>query len=580
MNKEEHNKEKIPFSSFLKLIFKVSPNKFIFIGGLLLSLVQATTSILIPKFTGNLIDTSHLNNLNKNIIIILAITFLAQLIFGALGNFIIRCFGERTVANLRIKIWNHLLLLPVSYFDNTKSGDSASRLTNDTSLIKELISEQFPNFISGIITLIGSVVILFITDWKMSTIMLIGVPLVILIIAPIMVRLVKLGKQTQKATAELNGEASEKLAEIRLMKFSNGINYERNLGKKIINNIYKFGVKDAKFGSIMGPLMTSTMMIIFVVILGYGAIRVQHGTLSSGQLVSFLLYLFNIIVPVASFAGFFSLLAKVNGSTARIQEILALEPEDFNKGKIIDIANKELSLNDVNFSYNKKKQTLKDINIKAKPNSIIAFVGPSGGGKSTIFSLIERFYDINQGSITIGDYDINEINLDYWRQQIGYVSQENAILAGSIRENMTYGLDENVSDDKIWECLRLAYADNFVREFPQQLDTEVGERGVKLSGGQKQRIAIARAFLRDPQLLLLDEATANLDAQSENMVQEALKNLMKNRTTIVAAHRLATISDADNIYFIEKGKITGSGKHEELLKSHKLYQKFVKEQII
>ena len=576
----EPTTKKASMRSFFKLIFEVSPRKIIFILGLSLSLVQAVTSILIPKFMGTMIDTSHLNNINSRMIILLAIAFALQLIFGAVGTFILKCFGEKTVANLREKILNHLLILPVKYFDNTKSGDSASRLVNDTTLIKELITDQLPSFITGMITLIGSVIILFLTDAKMAAIILIGVPLIILTVSPVMFLMVKLGRKVQKATADLMAQASEKFSEIRLIKFSNGVDNEKKLGQKTITEIYKLGVKDARYSSIMAPLITSVMMIIFVIILGYGAIRVQHGTLTSGTLVAFLLYLFNIIFPVAGFASFFSMSAKVSGSTARIQELLTMPTEDLVHGKKIAIDNLALNLSNVSFGYKKNKNVIDDISIEAKPNSIIAFAGPSGGGKTTILSLIERFYQPSGGAITIGAYDINELNLECWRQQIGYVSQDNAILAGSIRDNLVYGLQTPVSDEKLWECLGLAYADDFVQEFPQQLDTEVGERGVKLSGGQKQRLTIARAFLRDPKLLLLDEATANLDAQSENMVQRALKKLMKDRTTIVVAHRLSTISDADNIYFIEKGKITGQGKHQDLLQSHELYKKFVREQLL
>lgn len=211
---------------------------------------------------------------------------------------------------------------------------------------------------------------------------------------------------------------------------------------------------------------------------------------------------------------------------------------------------------------------------------MIAFAGPSGGGKSTIFALLERFYEPTSGRLLIGDQPIADIDLQNWRAQIGYVSQDSAVFAGTIRENLQYGLGRTLSEEELWQGLALAYADQFVQEFPEKLETQIGERGVKLSGGQKQRIAIARAFLRDPKLLMLDEATASLDSQSEEKVQRALDHLMEGRTTLVIAHRLSTIVDADQIYFIEKGTITGQGTHAQLINNHPLYAVYVNEQMI
>jgi len=236
--------------------------------------------------------------------------------------------------------------------------------------------------------------------------------------------------------------------------------------------------------------------------------------------------------------------------------------------------------NQVDFEYESGKPILKNVTFEAKPNTIVAFAGPSGGGKSTIFQLLERFYQPTSGEIKVGDYNIDNVSLSSWRRQIGFVSQDSAIMAGTIRENLTYGLEETYTDEQLWHVLHLAYAEQFVSEMPQKLDTQVGERGVKVSGGQRQRLAIARAFLRDPKILMLDEATASLDSESEAMVQRALEKLMENRTTLVIAHRLSTIVDADNIYFIEHGEVTGSGTHQELLASHELYAEYVHEQIV
>lgn len=447
-------------------------------------------------------------------------------------------------------------------------------------MIKELVTSQFPSFVTGLIQLVGSMIILFLMDWQMAAIMFSAVPLITLIMWPIGKIMSKLGRQLQAATADFNADASEKLSEIRLIKASNGEASEQENGRRNIGAIFTLGVKDAKVSAILQPIMTTAMLGLLVGILGYGAIRVQAGTLTSGALIAFLLYLFNIIAPVTTFAMFFSQVQKAMGATERIQEILDTPLEPIQAAPKAAIDGAVLRAEQIDFSYGPKRPILQNISFEAKPNTVIAFAGPSGGGKSTIFALLERFYEPTSGRLLIGEQPIADIDLQDWRAQIGYVSQDSAVFAGTIRENLQYGLGRTLSEEELWQGLALAYADQFVQEFPEKLETQIGERGVKLSGGQKQRIAMARAFLRDPKLLMLDEATASLDSQSEEKVQRALDHLMEGRTTLVIAHRLSTIVDADQIYFIEKGTITGQGTHAELISNHPLYAAYVNEQMV
>ncbi|WP_338216811.1 ABC transporter ATP-binding protein [Companilactobacillus muriivasis] len=568
------------FRDFMHLISSVNPKKGLFILGMLLSLVTSGASLIVPQLTKGLVDTSGLSKIDGKMLAVLILAFLIQLGFGTVGGYILRYVGESSVKTLREKLWAHLLNLPVDYFDNHKSGETSSRLVNDTSVIKDLITSQFPNFITGAIQLVGSMIILFFMDWRMASLMFGIIPIFVLILLPIGRIMSKLGRKLQAATADFNADASEKLSEVRLIKSSNGESFEKTTGGNLIDKIFKVGIKDARVEAVLQPIMTTAMLGIFVGILGYGAVRIQQGTLSSGSLVAFLLYLFNIITPVASFATFFSQVQKAMGSTERIQEILNTEPEVATTGKSVDVEGQTITAAHLDFSYDTDKQILHDVSFEATPNTVIAFAGPSGGGKSTIFSLLERFYQPDDGTILIGKQDIKDIDLASWRSQIGYVSQDSAVFAGSIRDNLQYGLDKQLTDDQLWHGLELAYADEFVRNFPDQLDTQIGERGVKLSGGQKQRIAIARAFLRDPKILMLDEATASLDSESEEKVQRALDQLMVGRTTLVIAHRLSTIVDADQIYFIENGSVTGHGTHQELMHDHALYAEYVKEQVV
>ncbi|MGK0604195.1 ABC transporter ATP-binding protein [Enterococcus gilvus] len=578
--KQPKTKSTYKLKDFIRLITSVNPKKALFALGLFLSLLTSGASLIVPQLTKGLIDTSKLAKIDKTMLIVLVLAFVAQLAFGAIGSFLLRYVGESAVKTLREKLWSHLLQMPVGYYDDHKSGESSSRLVNDTTVIKDLVATQFPNFITGAIQLVGSMIILFIMDWKMAAMMFLAVPIMALIMMPIGRIMSRLGRQLQSATADFNAEASEKLSEIRLIKASNGETFEKNSGRSFIDKIFSLGIKDAKVEAVLQPIITTVMLGLFVGILGYGAVRVQAGTLTSGQLVAFLLYLFNIMMPAASFAMFFSQVQKAMGATERIEQILKTELEPIERGKEVDVAGKTIKAENLSFHYVADRPILKNVSFEAKPNTVIAFAGPSGGGKSTIFALLERFYQPTEGAIQIGEETIDDLSLANWRSQIGYVSQDSAVFAGSIRENLQYGLDRTLTEEELWHGLELAYADQFVRDFPEQLETELGERGVKLSGGQKQRIAIARAFLRDPKILMLDEATASLDSQSEEKVQRALDQLMEGRTTLVIAHRLSTIVDADHIYFIEKGEVTGHGTHSELIETHPLYAQYVQEQVV
>ncbi|WP_405098910.1 ABC transporter ATP-binding protein [Oceanobacillus sp. FSL H7-0719] len=566
---------------FLRLIYSTNISKWAIAAGLVGSILTMLVNLSIPLLTRELVDGFSIEAISVTLIVVIFAVFILQAVIDGLSTYILAAVGQKIVARLREKMWYKLIRLPVSYFDKTPSGQSVSRVVNDTGIVKDLISNHFPQFITGIITIIGAVVILLIMDWKMTLLMLIAVPVTFLVMMPLGSRMAKISKGLQDETANFTGDIQQTLGEIRLMKSSTAEHIEEKQGKAGIDKLYRFGLKEAKVFALIGPLIYTVMMLVIVAIIGYGGIRVADGTMSTGSLVAFLLYLFQIIFPITSFAMFFTELQKAKGATARIIEILDIEEENGQEGLSKDITDKTLYIEDLSFSYEEGEPVLENITFEARPGEMIAFAGPSGGGKTTLFGMIERYYEPTNGEIRVGKISIRDLSLRSWRSQIGYVSQESAMMAGTIRENLTYGLEnaETISDERLWKVAEMAYADTFIRSFQEGLDTEVGERGVKLSGGQRQRINIARAFLRNPTILMLDEATASLDSQSEHAVQEALSRLMKGRTTFVIAHRLSTIVDADQIIFIEKGKITGSGTHQELLSEHELYQKFAEQQL-
>lgn len=573
------DKTKFSFKEFLGLIKMTEPNYLLLGIGMIFLVISSSVQVYVPKLASSLV-----NNFQKGVDYSLLGKVVGLFIFSALvsalGGTILGIFGENVIQNMRKRLWNKLTILKVSYFDSVKAGEISSRVVNDTNQVKQLLAVTFPQTVASVITVIGTVYMMIKMDWHMSLAMVIAVPVVILCMIPVMAFGSKVSHIRQDAMSQFNGLATETLSEIRLVKTSNAESQAQVRAANEVDRLFNVGKKEAIFDASMQPIMMMVFMSMVFGLLAYGMHRIAVGVMTIGTLMSFLMYLFNLIGAMPIIATLFSEVAKAAGSTRRVQELLSREPEDFESGQDIDLSEKTLSVKNVKFSYEDapEEPILTDISFTAQPNQVIAFAGPSGGGKSTIFSLIERFYEPTEGQIKFGNIDIKDIKLSDYRRQIGFVSQDSAIMAGTIRDNLTYGLAENFSDEQLWDVLELAYARKFVEEMPDKLNTEVGERGVKISGGQRQRIAIARAFLRNPKILMLDEATASLDSESEMKVQEALSNLMKGRTTLVIAHRLSTIVDADSIYFVEKGKVTGSGKHDELVSKHKTYAKYVSEQ--
>ncbi|PZG37725.1 multidrug ABC transporter permease [Listeria ivanovii] len=571
--------KKYGWKKFFQLIISAKPANWIISCALVASVITTVAGLIVPLFTKKLIDGFSVSSLDGKVVALIVIAFILQAITNGFSIFLLNYMGQKVVATIRERLWRKIMHLPVSYFDNTKTGEMVSRMVSDTVVVKELIADHLPQFVTGIISVIGAVIILFYMDWKMTLIILIAIPITALVVAPLGHKMFKISKGLQNETADFTGTISQTLSESRLVKASNAEMIETEAGHQGIKRLFGFGIREAKVVAVLGPLIFFVVMGVIVGIIGYGGVRVSAGTMTTGTLIAFLLYLFQIIVPVTSFATFFAQLQKAKGATERIADILNETEENFGAGEKVNVAGKTIHAIDISFAYNEGEPILKDVSFDTKPGEVIAFAGPSGGGKSTLFAILERFYEPNTGGILVGDIPLSEISIKSWRSQIGYVSQESAMLSGTIRDNLCYGLDREISEDKLWDVAKLAYADGFISGLPNQMATEVGERGVKLSGGQRQRIAIARAFLRNPNILMLDEATASLDSQSELIVQQALANLMEGRTTFVIAHRLSTIVNADQILFIENGEITGRGTHQELVLSHPLYASFAEQQL-
>ncbi|OMF37338.1 multidrug ABC transporter permease [Paenibacillus sp. FSL H8-0548] len=564
---------------FIGLIMETNPPKVMLTIAVILSVITTLVGLTIPIFTKNMVNGFSLGSLSTAQMIGMGVAFIAQVVSGGVSVYLLHYSGNKIVSSIRERLWSKLLRLPVPYYDNKSSGDTISRLTNDTALLKGLITEHVTGFFTGILSIVGALSILFYMNWQMTLIMLTVFPVAALIMVPIGRKMYTISKATQAENAQFTSVINRVVSEIRLVKASGSEPVEYEQGRTGIQNLFGLGLKEARMQAIISPIVTFVMLLLLVCLIGFGGVQVSSGAMTAGELVAFIMYLFQIMLPITQISQFFTQFQKAMGATDSIIGIIESEEEDQDSGKAVTEMNQTLQVDHVSFSYKPEEPILKDVSLTIAAGKVTALVGPSGSGKTTLFSLLERFYDPTSGAIRLGGTDIRNSSLRSWRSQIGYVSQESPIIAGTIRDNLCYGLSREVTDLEIEQAAKMAYADGFIDALPDRYETSVGERGIKLSGGQRQRIAIARALLRDPHILMLDEATSNLDSKSEEVVQDALKNLMIGRTTVVIAHRLSTVVDADSIVFLEKGIITGVGTHDQLYDSHAMYREFANGQL-
>ena len=546
---------------------------------LVLAFIETGAALLAPLLTRDLVNGFDQDGFSWRLIGTLSLVLLVQALFGGLSLFCMGYVGHGVVANLRKKLQTHLLTLPVPFFDQHRSAELASRIVSDTSVLKDLATDQLVHLLYGLVMVTGSVFILCLLDWKMTVVLFASVIMAIVVIVPIAARLQNISKKVQDETANLNARTGQTFAEIRLVKAYAAEQVEVRSGAGSIGRLFDLNMRETRIQAVMGPIMGVALMAAMVAILGFGGARVAEGTLKIGDLIAFILYVFHIVMPMVQLTYFFSDLQKAIGASERITELFSIENEKGDEGPNPKWRGHGLVFDKVCFAYRPDGPlVLKEIDLEIRPGSVTALVGPSGSGKSTIFSLIERFYLPDKGKISLGDQTIDTFHLRAWRKGLGFVAQEAPVLYGTIRENLCFGHDRAMSDDRLWRALDSAHAREFVKALPQGLETETGERGVQLSGGQRQRLAIARAILKDPGFLMLDEATSSLDSESEQTIRSALQILMRGRTTLVIAHRLSTVVDADRIYVLERGKITGMGVHAQLLESHERYRRLVAQQ--
>ncbi|GAB3265278.1 ABC transporter ATP-binding protein/permease [Chitinimonas naiadis] len=509
---------------------------------------------------------------------------IAVLSIATYGRFYtVSWLGERITADLRRKVFDHLLTLPPSFFESGRTGEVISRLTNDTTQIETVIGSSASMAIRNVLLLLGGLIMLAITSLKLTLLVLVCVPLVVAPIVLLGRRVRRLARQSQDRVADVSALIDETVHEIRTVQ---AYGHEPADRQAFADRV------EATFSTGRTRIKHRASMIVMVMVLVFGAVAailwvgghdVLAGKISAGQLSAFVFYAVIVAGAVATISEVIGEVQRASGALERLVELLTTRPDIANPAQphpLPEAERGEVILDAVQFHYpsRPKQAALQDFSLHIHRGEKVALVGPSGAGKSTVFQLLLRFYDPAQGRILVDGVDIREADIHVLRSRIAIVSQDAVIFAGSVLDNVRYGRPD-ASEAAVRQACKAAFADEFIEQLPAGYATDLGERGVRLSGGQRQRIAIARAILADRPILLLDEATSALDSHSEQMVQQALERLMQGRTTLIIAHRLSTVLHADRIVVVDGGRISGTGTHVELMSDNPLYQKLASLQL-
>jgi len=559
-------------SGFQKLIgiFRfVLPYRWTFILGLVALGLSSGTLLAFPYFAGKLLDVAQgkkdffFTSINQIALALIGI-LLIQSVFSFIRVYTFTFVSERTLADLRQHVYTKIVWLPLTFFDSRRVGELISRITSDVSTLQDTFTFTLAELLRQLLVLLIGIPVIFILYPKLTIFMLLTFPVLVLAALFFGKFIRKLSKKTQDQLASSNVIVEETLQSIAVVKsFTNEL-FEVIRYKKSLDEVVKTAIYASRY---RGLFISFTIVALFggiVAVSWYGAYLVKSGEAEVGELFSFVLYTAFIGGSIAGLGDIYSQLQRSVGASERILEILDQPDERSASTQSVKLKG-NIEFDQVSFTYPTRLdiEVLKKISFNVKPGEKVALVGPSGSGKSTIINLLMRFYPVKSGSIRVDEKENQTYNLFDYRHNIGIVPQEVILFGGTIRENIAYG-KPGASEQEVIDAAIKANAWEFIESFPEKLDTIVGDRGVKLSGGQRQRVAIARAILKDPSILILDEATSSLDAQSEKLVQEALEKLMENRTTIVIAHRLSTIRKVDRIMVIKDGEIAESGSHVEL----------------
>ena len=571
------NKNNVSFKwAFKEFIW---PRRKILFLGLFLILVRSLSGLVLPYASKSLIDDVIPSKDTHSLTILLLVVCIA-LLFQSVSAFsltrLLSVEAQHLISILRAKVQQKLLTLPISFFDNNKSGALVSRVMTDVEGVRNLVGTGLVQLIGGSVTAIISLIILIRINAQMTLFVLVPVLIFAVIALKAFGYIRPIFRARGKINAEVTGRLTETLNGIRVIKGFNAEAQEQKVFEKGVEDLYQNVKKSLTATAFMTSSSTFLLGLASAGIMGMGGYFIMNNSMTYGEFVSFTLFLGFMIAPIVQMSNIGSQLTEAFAGLDRTQELMGIDEENNLKTRTIslDKIKGNITFNNISFSYDDTTEVLRNISFEAPQGSVTALVGSSGSGKSTIASLVTAFLNPNSGQVLIDEIDLSKVDLKSFRSQLGVVLQDDFLYEGTIRENILFPRPK-ASEEDLLEAVEGAYVNEFTDRFENGLETVIGERGVKLSGGQRQRISIARALLAKPKIVILDEATSNLDTQSEAFIQKSLAVLMRNRTTFVIAHRLSTIQKADQILVIEEGDIVERGKHEELIKTkgryHELY---------
>lgn len=562
---------------YLRLLKYVRPYMLRVVVAVICIIMATAANLYVPWIIKDVIDDvltakdmAMLNIIAGGIIVV----FLLRGIFFYGQTYLMAFVGQRVIIDIREALYRHLQRLSLSYFETRRTGAIMSYITNDVAALQAALVESVIEMLTETVVLVGSMTAMFFIHWKLALLTFITLPLVFQAINVFGKKLRRAGSVMQERAADITSVLQETVLAVRVIKSFVREDYEiERFGRENYHN-FRAQMKSAQLMATLTPLIEFLAAIGVTVIIWYGGHEVIGGSLTTGALMAFLIYVVNLSNPIKRLSRVYGNIQKALAAAERVFEVLDTEPDIQDRPGAADLPsiNGEVAFHNVNFEYKPGEPALIDVSLTARPGQVVAIVGPSGAGKTTIANLIPRFYDPSAGYIAIDGIDIKAVTLTSLRRQIGIVPQETMLFNGTVYENILYG-DLDAPREAVIAAAKAANADNFIMEMPLGYDTQIGERGAKLSGGQRQRIAIARAILKNPRVLILDEATSALDTESESLVQEALDKLMVGRTSFVIAHRLSTVQRADVILVMERGRIIEQGSHATLINTGGLYSK-------
>jgi len=547
------------------------------IFAVLFALLYSASSVYFMALIRNYVRAIMDKNLWLQMVFTLDIVglYVVRLIASYYQNYLMAYISNRITINLRVEVYSHIQRLSMDFFEKYRQGDIASRLLGDISAIENVIRQTFTSMLTQSMTLIGVVGYLFVINWKLTLITFIVLPLSSYLIQRFGARVRRISSKVQRKNADIFSVLQESLAAVRIVKAFTMENHEIKRFLRENERNFKFTMKNVRVSALQEPILGLLQFLPTIFVIWYATRLVILEQLPVDHLFEYIAGLMLIIDPVIALSKVYSLMQSAFASAERVfhlLDIVATVRDKKGAYKLTDVTGK-IEFIDVSFAYDTKEGTvLKNVNVTINPGENIALVGASGAGKTTFVNLVPRFYDVQEGSVLIDGHNVKDLDSFSYRSKIGIVPQDTVLFSGSIESNIAYG-KIGASREEIVIAAKMANAEEFIVKMKNGYVTRVGERGQKLSGGQKQRIAIARAILKNPKILILDEATSSLDNESEKLVQEAFERLMKDRTTIVIAHRLSTIVNADRILVFDKGEIVEEGTHSELLNKNGIYKK-------